>query len=139
MPLSSSVQIALSLLQVTGLLLPIVFIALQPFYEQVVQAGGVGPGSQHPTPKKFDLFPSDEDGSPDSLVSDNPPRVIYAGAAVIGFLLLSTIFAVLRILLALTDDWLVILSASCLLFGLAGLGVLYYFIRTEYRTVLDAV
>lgn len=138
MPLNSSVEIALSLLQVTGLLLPIVFIALQPFYEQVVQSSGVKGGQQPTNGEQFERVSSDE-GDFEALVFDSPPRVIYAGAAVIGFLLLSTIFAVIRILLALTGDWLIIMSVSCLLFGLVGLGVLYYFIRAEFRIVIEGV
>ncbi|MDS0280360.1 hypothetical protein NDI85_21475 [Halomicroarcula sp. S1AR25-4] len=139
MQLSPDVQIALSLLQVTGLLLPIVFIALQPFYETVIKTDERGRRNRSLNSENVKRVEANKEGLSEHLVFDDSPRAIYAGAAVIGCLLLSTIFAVLQILRSLTTNWLLAMSALFLLFGLLSLGVLYYLIRTEFKSVVDAV
>jgi hypothetical protein len=124
MALPDDVQIALTLLQVTGLVLPIVFIALRPFY---------APGSKREVLREEQQTRQTGDVVEGGLLNlDLTPRSIRFGSWVVGFLAAAAFIAGLRIIRYAFGSWLVLVAAACLVAGIVSLAVLFRIIQGRF-------
>lgn len=121
MPLDQDVQLAAALLQATGLILPVVFIALRPYYADELN------NSDNVIRRK---------GRPDETevekrVHDNTPTVVHAGLYAVGLFAVSTLLSSARLALA-TNDLLIRGAVLTLWVGIVMLVLVFALIRTEF-------
>jgi len=117
MPLSASVQVALSILQIIGLLIPVVFLSLRSYFPEQL--------SDNP--------PLRTDGNGDIEVEeiDAAPQIIRLGWVVVGSLAAAGLFAAIRVLISVIGSWLVVVSTAFLALGLLALALIFYEIRSS--------
>jgi len=112
MPLSENVQIALSLLQTIGLLIPVVFLALRSYFPDKLTQESEKPGSQ-------------------AVKIREAPRPIQIGYWVVGLFALSGVSAGVVVLHSLNDSWVLSIATASLMFGFAALLYLFYLLQDQ--------
>lgn len=118
----ADVSVALTIIQVVGLLLPIVFISLQPFYRPIAEK--VVERQQHqPQDESQETVTWERDEAPDVIVYGIPIAVLFA---------LSALFAGLKIFIWAIDSPLVALSLLLLVSGVAMVSYLFYKVRKSF-------
>jgi len=127
MPLERDVQLAVALLQATGLIIPVIFIALRPYY-----ADALG-GPRRVTRRTVG---SDEDTEVETRVNDNTPVVVDAGLLALGLLALSTLLSSAKLGFS-TDDLFVKGAVLAFWVGILMLFLVMALIRTEFLTYED--
>lgn len=122
MSLSDPVQVSLSILQIVGLLIPVVFLSLREYFPEDLGKGN----AKH-------------DGGRDTEAMDyvdDPPDIIRLGWLVVASLATAGVFASVRVLVSVLKSPLVILSVLFLAGGLIGLGYIFYKIRSSFGIIL---
>jgi len=128
MALDQDVQLAATLVQAIGLILPVVFIAVRPYYAKSVD---------EPTGGVSQLNDQTEDIQPaETLIRDDAPKAVGIGIWAAGALGVAGVFATARIVLA-TSDLLVISAAGGLGVGLLLLVLLILEIRREFVSEIE--
>lgn len=130
----ADVQVALTILQAVGLLIPVVFIALRPFYSdpepddeelaEQIKARVLNPESS---------FSSSDDAQVDSL-----PDMLRYGLVAVGVFGLAGVFSGVRVILWAVDSWLIVAAMGCLVAGLFALGGVLYHLRQEFYIEIKA-
>jgi hypothetical protein len=128
MTLPPDVNVALSVLQVTGLVLPVVFIALRPFY---TPSDDGSPDDVPEIPHDFELA--------DGPGYDAAPLVIKVGVVVAGLLVTAAVLAGARVAWYVLGSWLTVAAVVALSLGITTLGVLLYLIRRRFLGEIEAV
>jgi len=128
MALDQDVQLAATLVQAIGLILPVVFIALRPYYAEAVDEPTTGISQSNGQ--------SEDVQSPETLIKDDAPGAVGIGIWAAGALGVAGVFATMRLILA-TSDLLVIGAAGGLGVGLLLLVLLILEIRNEFVTEIE--
>jgi len=128
----ADVQVALTILQAVGLLIPVVFLGLRPFFT-----------SETRETREVSLESATEDDSGPSrrifLKFDDAPRVVRIALPVVGVLALAGILAGVHVFLWALGSWLLAAAAACLVMGIVGLGAVFYSIRQEFVSEPEGV
>lgn len=127
MALPTDVEVALSLLQIIGLLIPVIFFAIQPYVSKESSLEGK---QRWKTVVRTEIPLIDVDSVPD---------VMIGGLAVIAMLGLAAVFAAVRVILYLAGSWFVTASVVLLILGVLGLCLLAYLIRLEFKSDVEGV
>lgn len=114
MPLPENVQIALSLLQTVGLLIPVVFLALRSYFPD-------------------ELSRDDRGGSHRTRTVKKAPRPIQIGYIAVGVFVLSGVAAASVVLQTIDDTGLLWLSVVFLMLGFGTLFYVFYLLQDELR------
>jgi len=125
----ADVQVALSILQIVGLLIPVIFVALRPYFESAVgqDSGGL-------RNRKEDVEFSDG-----SMTIDRTPAAMKLGLAAIVLLASSAIFAGWRVLLWASNSLIVSVSVLTMGLGILCLVVLIFILRLEFVSEIPGV
>jgi protein-S-isoprenylcysteine O-methyltransferase Ste14 len=123
MTLQPEIQIALRILQIIGLVLPIVFVALRPFYSPNLDVQDLR--------ERQNIADSGKSGLIYNL--DLAPTVVKFGVGVIVVFALSASLAGLRVAWFLRGSWVVAFATVLLTIGLVSLSVMFYLLRDRLR------
>lgn len=128
MALPPEVEIALRILQVTGLVLPVVFIALRPFYDPT--------NDQSERQRSSGSGLTFEDGE---IKFDFAPLAVRSGVVVVSLFGLAAVAACIKVILFLGGISFAAIALVLLAAGIIALGVLFFLIRARFRGTADAV
>lgn len=114
MTLPESIQVSLGVLQTVGLLIPVTYLALRPYFPERLPDEGLttSAGERY---HKIDVA----------------PQVMRWGAYAVGLLAFSGFFAAMWVLIYTLESWLVALSVLFLAAGLLMLALIFFKIRTS--------
>lgn len=130
MPLPADIQVALSLLQILGLLIPVVFVVLQPL---------LAPGESVAEEKQEATIVSGIGMSEASMEVVRTPTLIHGGIAVITCLALAAIAVSIRLTQFVWGSWFITAGVGLLMVGVVGLVVMVYLIRREFVSEVPGV
>ena len=126
MVLPTDIKVALTLLQIIGLLIPVIFVAIRPFASQDSARDA---NQQWKTLRR----------QVPMIDADSVPDVVVGGLAVTAALGVAAILAATRVLQYLWGSWLITGSVLFLIVGILGLGGLVYLIRLEFKANIEVV
>ncbi|WP_157969525.1 hypothetical protein [Haloplanus rubicundus] len=129
MALPTDVQVALSILQSLWLLLPIVFLGLQPFYDPNVRERTKQGRANNRNPPTRDF------GGGLMRELDLATMELRFGVVIVALLAASAVAAGVRVAKFLWGSWVMVMSLGFLLAGVICLAVLLYLIRDRYREI----
>lgn len=140
LPRPSNVEAAMALLQVLGLIIPVVFIALQPYYRGVAQSQQRSvPYPPNRAPDGGSRDQSDYAPPTEIIVEDGSPFVVKVGVAVVATLCFGAIVAGIEVMISYFHAPLVAWAAGLLVTGVIRISYLLYRVQRDFIKKIEVM